>query len=238
MFQIFLVSVFCTDFAPEGTHIKLRFNCDTKNSNDLLIFPPNGKFINKEERSTNKEEDERSINKEEEKSINYTGINYVSRIGYENPGQEIALYLLISWFLIMILINGYLSLRSSSENQSSKNQPSKNQPSKNQPSKNQSSKNQSSSGKSIEQVLECFSIRENVHRLNDEDLNDDFKFIYGFRMVFLIGSTIFHVFFLPIFWSPLAVINLLNFSREGHTWLNQEFGSNMSAGMPLAFVMA
>lgn len=90
----------------------------------------------------------------------------------------------------------------------------------------------------LESVIECFSIQSNVSRLNDEDLNDDFKFIYGFRMVFLIGSTIFHVFFLPIFWSPLAVINILNFSREGHTWLNQEFGSNMSAGMPLAFVMA
>lgn len=132
----------------------------------------------------------------------------------------------------MILINGYLSLRSSSKSQFSENESSKNESSKNHSSKNQSR------GKSIEKMLECFSIRENVHRLSDEDLNDDFKFIYGFRMVFLIGSTIFHVFFLPIFWSPLAVVNLLNFSREGHTWLNQEFGSNMSAGMPLAFVMA
>lgn len=115
----------------------------------------------------------------------------------------------------MILINGYLYSKGSS-----------------------TSSKPDSIGSRIDPVLECFSIQSNVTRLTDDDLNDDFKFIYGFRMVFLIGSTIFHVFFLPIFWSPLAVINILNFSREGHTWLNQEFGSNMSAGMPLAFVMA
>lgn len=188
----FILSNRFTDFAPEGTHIKLRFNCDTKE--ELLI----------------------DLNSSSTKTFVITANgNYVFQ------GQDIAPHVLISWLLFMALINLYILFISSSRKESV----------------GTSSVCGKSTG-SVESVLECFSIQSNVSRLNDEDLNDDFKFIYGFRMVFLIGSTIFHVFFLPIFWSPIAVINILNFSREGHTWLNQEFGSNMSAGMPLAFVMA
>lgn len=94
--------------------------------------------------------------------------------------------------------------------------------------------------KMVQKVCSCFSLKENTERLFTDDLSDNFKFIYGYRMLFMIGSTVFHVFMMPIFWSPLSLINIFTYNGTTATsfWFPREFASNVSAGMPLAFLMS
>ena len=100
----------------------------------------------------------------------------------------------------------------------------------------------SSSEKTVHKVAACLSVRENSARLLDEDQRDNFKFIYGYRMIFMLGSTVIHVFMMPIFWSPLAMVNMLTPDAQT-TCLRYQLlvasravASNSSAGMPVASV--
>ena len=84
--------------------------------------------------------------------------------------------------------------------------------------------------------LNCFSIQENNRILFEgSSSKDDYPFIYTYRFVFLFFATGVHVFQVSIFWSSMALVNVINYHN------NNIFGminTHFSNGMGLNFVWA
>lgn len=85
-------------------------------------------------------------------------------------------------------------------------------------------------------ILSCFSILQNSYNLT-QDNDNEFKFLYGFRFLFLTVATGLHVFLLPVQWAPQALVNILNFDGS-KSLVALAFGTHWSGGMGANFVWA
>ena len=91
------------------------------------------------------------------------------------------------------------------------------------------------------EFLKCFSVTENTSQIMRREVSNgnhrEYEYLHGYRFLYLMIAAGVHVFAIPIFYSPLAVINLANY-HSNHNWLLKMMAAHFSHSMGSNFVWA